>query len=182
MARSGRKPKPIEAHRRDGTRPDGHGSTPQPSVVAGRERPDMPEVLSLVEGAAAIWEIVLDDLEEGKVLDKSDWSVVERFCVELARARSAAATIAEEGLYAEGQKGAPIIHPARTLEERAGKNAASLAESLGLGPSGRARLGIAKRRNGERHGRSMNAGSSRVPESPRRQTPPPLTAVEGGKK
>ena len=156
---------------RDGTRR--RGDTPQPSVVGGRSRPDRPPGLDADQ--RKLWDIVLDDLEEGNVLDAADWSVVEVFVVELSRLRQARRVIAKEGMFAEGQKGAPIIHPARQLEERAGKNVASLADALGLGPSGRARLGLAKKQNGERHGRSMNSGG-RVPESARA-----LRAVQGGR-
>ncbi len=104
------------------------------------------------------------------MLDKAEWPAIEVFAVEVARLRQARRVIAREGMFSEGQMGATIVHPARTIEERAGKAVASLADALGLGPSGRARLGLTRSGQTGGRGRTLNGDAARrgVPDSPRR--------------
>lgn len=161
MATRGTKPKPVEAHRRDGTTPK--GGRREPVVVGGREAPPMPK--GLPKAAQDVWKVVVADLTDSKVLDRADWSVVEVFAVTVARYRQARDELAAwPGLLTEGQKGSAVVNPLATFERDTGKLVVSLAEQLGLSPTGRARLGLAVKKGGDTVGQSLD--SPQVP--PRR--------------
>lgn len=105
----GRPPKPIEQHRREGTRPNGRGSSdPKPVLLAGREVPDMPP--GLPAEARPVWELVVADLKAGRVIDGADWPAIENFCVQVARARQARKAIEfEKREAAERRRRAPEL-------------------------------------------------------------------------
>ena len=99
MAR-GRPPKPLEEHRRDGTEPSGGA---RPAVqLGGRERPDVPPGLDA--DARKVWDVVVEDLTAGNVLDRADWAAVEAFAIAVARARQARRAIAFEQKRAAEQR------------------------------------------------------------------------------
>lgn len=105
MAR-GRPAKPVEEHKRDGTVPTG-GARP-PVQLGGRERPDTPPGLDA--DTRKVWDVVVDDLTAGNVLDRADWAAVEAFSISVARARQARRAIAfEQKRAAEQRRKAPEL-------------------------------------------------------------------------
>lgn len=134
----GRPAKPTEQHQREGTwRPDRHAL---PVVLAARGVPDKPEHLS--EEAAGIWDLLIADLAESGVLDKTDALAVEAVAVTLERARQARRLIAEEGMTIESARGAKTRHPAVQIERDCWALLRGYMEQLGLSPAARARLGL----------------------------------------
>lgn len=83
----GRPRKPLEEHRKDGTRPHGAPADVTPTQLGGRRRPETPTGLDTE--ARKVWTLVVDDLMAGNVLDHADWSAVEEFAIMVARARQA---------------------------------------------------------------------------------------------
>ena len=58
--------------------------------------------------------------------------------------REARAVVEREGMFIEGQRG-PTKHPAYMIERECAAEVRQLLEHLGVGPTGRARLGLAKK-------------------------------------
>lgn len=111
-------------------------------VVAGREQPKMP--VGLPPRAKTVWKQLVTDLSASGVLDKADWPLLEVAAITICRMREAREVLTREGLFIEGQRG-PTKHPAYMIERECGMEVRQLLDHLGVGPSGRARLGLAKK-------------------------------------
>jgi P27 family predicted phage terminase small subunit len=141
----GRKPTPTEVHNRNGN-PGKRPTTP--TTIAGRGKPDKPAHLAepatrLHERASEAWDELVDVMHEGGILDRADALLVELAATNLAIFRDTLASLGEEGLTAEGQKSATVAHPSLSTLNSAGKELRQMLDNLGVGPVGRARLGIA---------------------------------------
>jgi P27 family predicted phage terminase small subunit len=164
----GRKPKPAEEHARNGD--PGKRGRNQTTLVAGRGRPTQPAGLNA--RAKTAWKQLVEVMSESGVLDKADALAVEHAARTVGRLREVSAAIDREGLTVEGQKSATVAHPLLATERSLLAELRQSFDALGIGPSGRARLGIAAKTR-----RSMGEEmSSRVGDSPRG-----LRAIEGGK-
>jgi P27 family predicted phage terminase small subunit len=134
----GRPPKPTEQHQREGTfRKDRHNL---PVVLGARGVPDLPAHLS--EEATEVWNLLVADLRESGVLDKTDALAIEAVAVLVERARQARRALAEEGLFQTTARGGSMLNPAVKLERDSWSLLKQYAEQLGLTPSARARLGL----------------------------------------
>lgn len=188
----GRPPKPTEQKLREGN--PGKRKLAAPVVVGGRSRPEAPKGLD--RDTRRVWDQLVQDMEGSGVLDRADGPTVEGAAVGLALARQLRrervearklVTAAEKKLKAASGPDDELdclkvveAHEARWLRlYRAEKDAWAEArqhfDRLGIGPVGRARLGMAGGQ-GKSPGRDMD---ERVGESPRARRAA-LRAVEGG--
>lgn len=145
MPRGGRRPntgpkaKPTDEKRREGGyRRDRHGAGERPP---DGKRPRPPAGLD--ERARTVWKSLLDGLEADAMIDSSDAPLYEAFAVNLARARQARAAVTKHGLVTTNERGQLAANPAVRLEREALREVRMLAEVLAIGPSARARLGMA---------------------------------------
>ena len=136
----GRRPKPPTEERK------GHRAPPHPVVLGGR--PELDEVRrpppDLPAEARDLWgEIVVRLIDVGLV-DRVDTASLEAMTTAYARFRQARRVIASDGLFVEGSRGQPRLHPAVRLEQESWAAFARWSEFFGLTPLSRVRLGLAE--------------------------------------
>jgi len=138
---SGPPPKPVELDRLQGN--PSHRAR-QPTILGGRVSESDLAALQPPAGMSAAerraWREVIGPLVAGGILDRADLSLVELAAQALARARAARALLNREGMTHLTSQGLSM-HPAVTIEKGALAEYRQLALQLGIGPSGRARLG-----------------------------------------
>lgn len=166
----GRRPKPAELRRLEaggGERsPVSHRAVPEPIVVQGREPLTMPG--GLPRDAEDAWHAIVPPLERIGLLDGIDAIALEAMCVQYARAKQAGRIVAEQGPLTTGSTGQIVEHPAVAIERNAAAMFFRYAESYGLTPTARTRLGLTelKRRTmadelSDRIGRSPRSSRTR---------------------
>jgi P27 family predicted phage terminase small subunit len=129
MPQRGRPPKPIAAHRLDGTfRRDRHGD----DVREPSGKPTRPDWLS--DTAAALWESLVPDLEERGIATAADWPELSAMCDWWSRYRQASEAL-DRVDYADSK-----AYRLQILAGAAWKNFSSVASRFGLNPADRARL------------------------------------------
>jgi len=132
----GRPPKPIEAHKRDGTYDESkHGEL---VVLGDRGAADAP--LTLPNEMIDLWNEVVEEIEP--ILQTSDRYAVEQFVICIARMREAQAHIDDNGVMVQGHGGKWVKNQALEVERHYMQLSISLGNLLGLSPSARARLGL----------------------------------------
>jgi P27 family predicted phage terminase small subunit len=162
--RKGRPPKPVEQKRAEGNL--GKRKLPDVVVVGGKlsslDYPQPPGRFDRTQGD--VWHELAPILTDAGILDRVDLTLLEAFCVFVARARDAHAMVQDGGylVYPEEvietsrgtmtKRGAPVINPAVRLERESWKEASRLASLFGLSPADRARLGLAAKQ-----GRKLDA-------------------------
>ena len=97
----------------------------------------MPKGLS--PSAKLAWKAIVSDLAASGLLNPVDSAIIELAAVALGRARDARALVEREGMIVEGGRGRLVKHPGLLIEQQAGVEARRCLESLGIGPSARAR-------------------------------------------
>lgn len=135
----GRKAKPTEIKRADGN----PGKRP-----LNKNAPDFTEVVDIapplyfegLEYAPMIWQSIVPELLENKVLRITDMHNVEAFCIAYDNYRRAQQQVNEEGVTVQGAMGGPIKNPALTALNEAVRQMVTLGSVLGLDPSSRQRL------------------------------------------
>ncbi len=141
----GRPPDPGRAKRSTGHRPlPGQAKAMVPALavgeVAGHATPPPPE--SLPEAARELWRIVCEDLLS-RGLREADLPLVEMLCVSLHRCRRARAHIEKYGELVTYRGAArPYANPMLRIERDSALLYLRLAETLGLSPAARVRLGF----------------------------------------
>ena len=103
--------------------------------------PDAPS--DLPTSVVVVWNSVAPSLIEHGIISKVDLPLVEAYCRAVARAREAEAILDAQGPIIEGKRGS-VVHPAFRVARDSWALASALAEKLGLDPTGRTRLGLAK--------------------------------------
>jgi len=136
----GRTPTPDEVKIRNGN--PGHRPLRDPVLVAGRlaegDHVKTPRGFTKLERAA--WRELLAPLVAGGILDRADLTLLEIAAQALARARAARLILATDGMLHKNSQGV-VAHPAIAIEKGAMTEYRQLAIQLGIGPSGRTRLG-----------------------------------------
>ena len=162
MAATGRKPKPTELHKRDGTyRRDRHGDV---VVLGGRPRTVEPPSC-LTDSAKQAWTEQVPLLIEAGILDLCDQAALEQMCSVIAQFRDAQAVIAAEGMFVESPNGYKIAHPAIAVMNKAGSEYRAWCARFGLTPADRIGLGMAQLK-----GRSLAQDlTSKIGDSPRKK-------------
>lgn len=123
---AGRPPKPLALHIADGTfREDRHGGTADAPGVPAKPPEMQPE-------AVALWDLVVPDLVQLKVVGQIDVTVLRRLCETWVLYRRAYATALVD----------PCEKDARAAVATYGKMVDFLINSLGLSPGGRMRLAL----------------------------------------
>ena len=108
-------------------------------VVGGRKAPKMPTYLS--PRAKTAWKNLVADMAEANILDSADWPLLEVAANAIAQYRHAVDMCNKEGIVSEGQRGPTSSAWYRIATEQS-KEIRQLLEHLGIGPTGRARLGL----------------------------------------
>lgn len=121
------------------------GGRPVPAELA-----EPPELLP--EDGKAFWSEVVPQLASIGMIDRVDVVSLELLATQYARIRQSQRVIAEEGHFALGSAGQIKEHPALKIERESIVVFSRLAESFGLNPTARARLGLA-----HLQGRALNA-------------------------
>lgn len=136
----GRKPTPREVRVARGN--PGRRPLPEPvRVEMLYDAPTAPE--GLPAPVVEVWNAVAPSLIEHGIISRVDLPLVEAYCRAVARAREAEAILDANGPVIEGKRGS-VVHPAYRVARDSWALASSLAEKLGLDPTGRTRLGLAK--------------------------------------
>lgn len=146
MARTGRPPKAIEQHIRDGTLSSEHPAK-TPLVVGGRKKPECPK--HLPRAAKKFFLAVVEDMWEAGVLDHADTPLVITAAEFWGSAMQAAKDIKKHGQVIEVTRGARdgavgyIVrekNPSVQILHEALMQFRQCCDLLGIGPSARARL------------------------------------------
>ena len=101
---------------------------------------DLTPPAELPPGAAELWRRAAAELAP-RGLNAGDLPLVEMLVVAAYRHRQARATIDESGLLLKSKPG-PIRHPLLKVEKETAATYLRLAETLGLSPAARVRLGL----------------------------------------
>ena len=134
----GRPPDPGRARRGTGHRPQaGRGKVLDvlPAEV------DLTPPAELPPGAAELWRRAAAELAP-RGLNTGDLPLVEMLVVAAYRHRQARAFIDQIGLLVESKKRGPILNPLLKVEKETAATYLRLAETLGLSPAARVRLGL----------------------------------------
>jgi len=134
----GRKPDPGREKRGTGHRPLPGKAKPVEILPAYGFDLSPPE--SIPAEAQEIWRRACAELE-GKGLREADLPLIEMLVVAAYRNRQARALVAKLDLLVKGDKG-PVVNPLLKVEKDTAATYLRLAETLGLSPAGRARLGF----------------------------------------
>ena len=139
----GRKPRSIEQRIREGN----PGKRPLPDVLIVGGRPIPSELAEppehLPEDGKEFWREVVPQLASIGMIDRVDVVSLELMATMFARIRQARRVIAEDGHFSLGAAGQIKEHPALKIERESIVVFSRLAESFGLNPTARARLGLA---------------------------------------
>jgi len=97
----------------------------------------------LPEAAHILWRIAVEELCALRTLHASDLPLLEMMVTAAYRHRQAAAQIDALGMLVKGQRG-PMVNPLLKVERDEAASYLRLAETLGLTPVARLRLGLIK--------------------------------------
>lgn len=143
---AGRKPKPIEAHIKEGTLGTRQLSK-TPLVVGGRKKPTCPNYLTPM--ARRAFRFLVNDIWGAGILDHIDTPLLIEAAIFFGRAIEAAQEIKERGIIVETERGSRgtlrthtvrEINPAVKVERESWAQFNSVCERIGVGPAARARL------------------------------------------
>jgi P27 family predicted phage terminase small subunit len=137
MAKRGRKPVPPQLRilKQMGA---GAKSFPLPARLV--KRPDKPRFVESDANASDLWDKIVPDLVEAKVLSVLDGTALSLLCHTYSVWRDCVDDIAKNGPISEGASGAPKPNPAVTMGLQAAKQCQSLMAEFGLTPSSRAKI------------------------------------------
>lgn len=142
MATPGPKPKPAETRGREGR---SHHRQPETVLVQGRptaeELARAPDRLD--PDAREWWEAHVPALAEAGLIDRGDLTGLEHMAQLAARVTQCQRAIDARGLFSAGSVGQVREAPWVRLQERSILAFEKLAQSYGLTPVGRVRLGLA---------------------------------------
>ena len=137
-------PKPVEVQRLQGN--PSHRPMRQPTLLGGRiSEQDLESLrppVGLSPGERRAWHEIITPLVAGGILDRADLTIVEMAAQALARSRQARRVLTREGITHRNSQGY-CAHPAIAIEKGAMAEYRQLALQLGIGPSGRTRIGKA---------------------------------------
>lgn len=91
--------------------------------------------------AHAIWHVAIDELTALRNLHESDLPLIEMLVLSAYRHRQASAQLNQYGVLVKGQRG-PMVNPLLKVEKETAATYQRLAETLGLTPVARLRLGL----------------------------------------
>jgi len=141
----GRKPKPVEQRRLEGTDVS-HRPLPTPLLVAGR--PDLQEFAEppehLTEMAREFWADIIVQLVQVGMIDRVDRPTIEMICTTWDEYMKADRVVRDQGFFAAGPSGTIREHPALKMRRLARAEFFKYAEQYGLTPMARTRLGLAE--------------------------------------
>jgi P27 family predicted phage terminase small subunit len=146
MVKTGRPPKPIEQHKREGTL-SSHQEAKTPLLIGGREKPKCPSYLTKASKKA--FRLLVEDLWESGILDKADAPLLITAAMLWGDAIEASEDVKKRGLVVEVVRGARdggegyIVrekNPSVQIKNDALAQFRQCCELLGIGPSARARL------------------------------------------
>jgi P27 family predicted phage terminase small subunit len=122
------------------------GRDPHPVKLGGR--PDIEDLAepppSLPRDAQEIWRRDVSKLVEVALVDRVDRGALEALCIAYARAKQAGRVVDADGIFVEGSRGQPAVHPAVKIEREAWDAYLRLADQYGMTPIARVRLGMAE--------------------------------------
>jgi P27 family predicted phage terminase small subunit len=134
----GRPPDPGRAKRGTGHRP--LPGKAKPAEVVPTAGLDLTPPPSIPAEAHELWHRACAELA-GKGLCEADLPLVEMLVVAAHRNRQARAIVGKIDLLVKGEKG-PVVNPLLKVEKDTAATYLRLAETLGLSPAARARLGL----------------------------------------
>jgi P27 family predicted phage terminase small subunit len=124
------------SHRSEAVKP------PEGLAVAAVPLPDaLRPPVGLAEEAHDMWHVAVDELCSLRTLHASDLPLLEMMVTSAYRHRQARAQIDALGLLVKGQRG-PMVNPLLKVERDEAATYLRLAETLGLTPVARLRLGL----------------------------------------
>lgn len=148
MARTGRPPKPIEQHQREGTlRPRQKAQTPL--LIGGRKRPRSPKEFKKGSNSHYAFNVLVRDLWDGGILDRADKGLIVAAAILYDQAMEAQRLIDDYGFAYKETRGARdgksgyqtvVVNPCVREQRAALVEYTKICDSLGVGPTARARL------------------------------------------
>lgn len=142
----GRKPDPTRAKRGTGNRPKpGEAKKSSSSLVLVSSSPTIVEQFpppeSLPKEVHDLWRAIISDLGGANHMRQSFVSSVEVYCEAVYIHAQASANINSVGVLVKGQNG-PMPNPLLKVQKDAAATMLRYADSLGLTPAARIRLGL----------------------------------------
>ena len=145
----GRKPDPSRARRGTGNRPQaGEAKKVKPEIVVPGTGTDLtkadpfPPPPELPEEVHAVWRSAVEDLGGANHMRASYIPTLSAYCNAVYIHAQAAANIQQYGLLVKGSGGAPVTNPLVRVQKEAAATMLRYAETLGLTPSARVRVGL----------------------------------------
>lgn len=97
---------------------------------------------TLPEVVHAVWRAIIDDLGGANHMRESYLPAVTAYCEAVYIHAEASANIHEFGILVKGANGTPMANPLIRVQKDAAATMLRYAETLGLTPAGRIRLGL----------------------------------------
>lgn len=141
----GRPADPTRNRRGTGNRPA--QGTPQvvkaaPVVLASASPERFVPPASLPEVVHPVWRAIIDDLGGANHMRDSYLPAVQAYCEAVYIHAEASANIHQFGILVKGTNGTPMANPLIRVQKDAAATMLRYAETLGLTPAGRIRLGL----------------------------------------
>lgn len=139
----GRPVDPTRANRGTGNRPKpGEAKKVRPVVPVEVAPPESFPPTALVPAEVHdVWRAVVSDLGGANNMRASFLPAIEAYCMAVYTHAQAAANIAEYGVLVKGTNG-PVANPLLKVQKDAAASMLRFAETLGLTPAARIRLGL----------------------------------------
>ncbi len=141
----GRPADPSRARRGTGNRPaQGVARVRKDAAIVALNPPpeEYPPPLDLPEEAHDLWRTIVADLGGANHMRPSYLPALRAYCEAAYLHAQASAEIRRKGMTGYSPMGSPIVMPAVRIQKDAAATMLRYAESLGLTPAGRIRLGL----------------------------------------
>ena len=140
----GRPVDPSRARRGTGNRPKLGEAKPAKvsSLVAVAPVEDFPPTAVVPAEVHDVWRSVVHDLGAANNMRSSYVPAVEAYCLAVYTHAQAAANIQQYGVLVKGANGNPVTNPLLKIQKESAATMLRFAETLGLTPAARIRLGL----------------------------------------
>jgi len=119
----------------------GRKPKPRPIEGGGGGAPEKPATIADDPVASALWDSLVAEMTESRILAKTDGPILACLCSAYSRFVKAREILSKEGwVVVNGKNGSTRSHPLLNIEATAATEMSRYASELGLSPTARARI------------------------------------------
>lgn len=144
MGKSGPAPTPTKLRLLRGETRPSHLNTKEPIV---RDVP--PEAPEMADDVREIWDYTLNELVTMKIASAADRDSLRCYCEAVVAHRKASEILAKTAVLVRGLHGTMVRNPALQIQRDAAQTVRAFAQEFGLTPSGRTRIAVEGRADGQ---------------------------------